>query len=326
MKTFHGPEFCRRIRLGLCLVILAVTVVILNSDAFAQKAPVDLGFEVTSTTRQQLQSVPIAVEVRSQKNLPYLAASSSAAASGTKPETVTAINMKKNETARFEEKLLLSGNLTSYLSVALSSKEKRLDEFRTPATVDIPVSHSGSTVKFGKPVIAKVQGEEIVSNTKVQAIAVEAPTMIEGYKSIARFSLGVQKAGLQLSSRRVAKLDVNVGTDGGVSVLSEKPLFKSIPLSNDPVVEEVPFAIALGERGKIVGQVVAKDAAGNVLYGRRTILYVVSDQRKLYTGISSFLDLDIQKLKDDLQEGLIKQDQYEKQLTLLLSGKVTESN
>jgi hypothetical protein len=42
---------------------------------------------------------------------------------------------------------------------------------------------------------------------------------------------------------------------------------------------------------------------GNVLYGRRTILYVASDQRKLCTGISSFLGLDIQKLRDDLQEG-----------------------
>jgi len=53
---------------------------------------------------------------------------------------------------------------------------------------------------------------------------------------------------------------------------------------------------------------------------------VVADERKLYTGTSSFLDLDVQKLTDDLHDGLIKQDEYERKLTVLLSGKVTETN
>jgi hypothetical protein len=251
---------------------------------------------------------------------------SSAAADGEKPEVATAENMKKNDTATVQERLLFSDKLPSYFSVALSSTKKEFDEFRTPATVDVPISHAGSKVKFGKPITGKSNGEEIVSATNVHAAAVEAPEVIEGYKVSTTLNMAAQKAALQPSSKDVAKLEVYVGTDGGVSVVSEKPLSKSIPVSTENIVEEVPFAIALGERGEVVGQVVAKDATGKVLYGRRTVLYVVADKRKLYTGTSSFLDLDIQKLKDDLHDGLIKQDEYERKLTVLLSGKVTETN
>jgi hypothetical protein len=251
---------------------------------------------------------------------------SSAAADGEKPETATAENMKKNDTATVQERLLFSDQLPSYFSVALSSTKKELDEFRTPVTVDVPISHAGSKVKFGKPQIGKSNVEGIVSKTNVHATAAEAPEVIEGYKVSTTLNMAIQKAGLQLSSKDVAKLQVYVGTDGGVSVVSEKPLSKSVPVSTENVVEEVPFAIALGQRGEVVGQVVAKDATGKVLYGRKTVLYVVADTRKLYTGTSSFLDLDIQKLKDDLHDGLIKQDEYERKLTVLLSGRVTETN
>jgi hypothetical protein len=326
MKAFRYPKRCHRPRSISWYELASFVVALAIPHAVAQKAPVDLAFDVTSAKRQQLQSVPITVSVSSKRELPFLMITSSAAAYGEKPEMATAENMKKNDTATVQEKLLFSDKLASYFSIALSSTKKELDEFRTPVTVDVPISHAGSTVKFGKPMIGKPKSEDIVSQTKVSATAVEAPEVIEGYKVSTTLSMGVQKAGLQLSSKDVAKLDVYVGTDGGVSVVSAKPLFKSIPVSTETVVEEVPFAIALGERGKVVGQVVGKDATGKVLYGRRTILYVVADERKLYTGTSSFLDLDIQKLKDDLHEGLIKQGEYERKLTLLLSGEVTETN
>jgi hypothetical protein len=322
MKTLRCLKHSHRTR-AVSWYRLAFFAVALTG-AVAQKAPVDLAFEVTSTTRQQLQSVPVIVSVSSKTELPFLMITSSAAADGEKPETATAENMKKNDTATVQERLLFADQLPSYFSVALSSTKKELDEFRTPVTVDVPVSHAGSKVKFGKPQIGKSNVEGIVSKTNVHATAAEAPEVIEGYKASTTLNMAIQKAGL--SSKDVAKLQVYVGTDGGVSVVSEKPLSKSVPVSTENVVEEVPFAIALGQRGEVVGQVVAKDATGKVLYGRRTVLYVVADTRKLYTGTSSFLDLDIQKLKDDLHEGLIKQDEYERKLTVLLSGKVTETN
>ena len=324
MKMFCCLKYSHRTKVVSWYRLAFFATALTIPGAVAQKAPVDLTFEVTSTTRQQLQSVPVTVSVSSKTELPFLMVTSSAAADGEKPETATAENMKKNDTATVQERLLFGDQLPSYFSVALSSTKKELDEFRTPVTVDVPISHAGSKVKFGKPQIGKSNVEGIVSKTNVHASTAEAPEVIEGYKASTTLNMAIQKAGL--SSKDVAKLQVYVGTDGGVSVVSEKPLSKSIPVSTENVVEEVPFAVALGQRGEVVGQVVAKDATGKVLYGRRTVLYVVADTRKLYTGTSSFLDLDIQKLKDDLHDGLIKEDEYERKLTVLLSGKVTETN
>lgn len=318
-KSPNGMEATVSIRFAVLIALLGSCV-----QVFAQKAPVDITFGVSSTTRLKLQSVPIKVEIKPTKSLPYMALSSSAAENLGSPNSITATNLKPKQITRLIEKLLLSPNDIGFLTIAMSGKQA--GEFSVPDTVGIPVSNTGPMLKFGTPVTGIANGHTISSQVNVNAAVVDAPTEVDGYRSVAKFSVDIQKGGLKLNSKQVDHVLSAITTEGGVSIVSAEPLTKRLPLSTDPVVDELPFSIVVGERGTITGQVVAKDAQGKILYGRKTVLYVLSDKRKLYTGTGSFVDLDIQKLQDDRTAGDLTEDQYQEQRSRLLAGKVTETN
>ena len=310
---------CTAIRL-LAFVILAV----LSNQLFAQKAPVDLKFEVTDAKRLKLQSVPIKVEIKPKRSMDFMQASSSAASDPGAPSTVIASNLKPSQTTRLNEKLLLKPYEKGYLTVGVTGE--RDNEFNPPSTVGIPITNDKGRLKFGKAESASVAGQWLGSQLSINASTSEASSEVDAYVSIAKLSVDVQKGALDLSSKQVNDLLSVVTTGGGVSVVSAHPLTRTLNRSIASVPEDVPFAIVVGERGTITAQVIARDASHKTLYGRRTVLYVVSGNRKLYTGTGSFLDLDIQELKDDLAAHDITQEEYKQKLSKLLTGKVTESN
>jgi hypothetical protein len=77
------------------------------------------------------------------------------------------------------------------------------------------------------------------------------------------------------------------------------------------------------EGGRIITELSGKKTDSKP-YARRSYLYVLADSKKLYTSTSGFVDLDIQKLKADLDAHAISQDQYNLRLNAILSG-ATES-
>jgi hypothetical protein len=299
-------------------------LVVLSTKLYAQKAPVDLKFEVTDARRLKLQSVPIRVEIKPKRSMDFMQASSSAASDPGTPGTVTANNLKPSQTTRLNEKLLLTPDEKGYLTVGVTGE--RDNEFNPPSTVGIPITNDKGSLKFGKAESASVDGQSLGSQLKINASTSEAPTEVDAYVSVAKLSVDIQKGALDLSSKQVNDILSVVTTGGGVSVVSAHPLTKTLTRSVGSIAEDVPFAIAVGERGTITAQVIARDASHKTLYGRKTVLYVVSGNRKLYTGTGSFLDLDIQELKDDLAAHDITQEEYQQKLSKLLTGKVNESN
>ena len=253
-----------------------------------------------------------------------MALSSSAAENVGSPSTVTATNLKAKQVTRVTERLLLTPSDIGFLTIGLSGEKS--EEFSVPDTVDIPVSNTGPTLNLGTPVSSVANGNTISSKLKVIAAPVDVASEVDGYRSVAMLSVDIRKSGFKVSSKQLDHVVSTVTTEGGISIVSAESLTRRLPPSPGPVVNKLPFAIAIGERGTITSQVVAKDAKGKILFGRKAVLYVLSDERKLYTGTGSFVDLEIRKLQDDREAGSITPDQYRQRLALLLAGKASESN
>lgn len=92
-----------------------------------------------------------------------------------------------------------------------------------------------------------------------------------------------------------------------------------------PIAIKLKVVPAFGQSEIAIGAV-AFGSDGKLLFGRGVHLYLIWDGKELLSGIGSFTELIIKKLKRDLSEGYITKEQYERQMNKLLGGGAKETN
>ena len=85
-----------------------------------------------------------------------------------------------------------------------------------------------------------------------------------------------------------------------------------------PAAGTVEFAIPQDQRGEIVAEARTTVDGRDTVVRRRT-LFVLTTRTQLYSGTSSMLNLDLQRLKDDLSAGRITRAEYDAAVQKLLT-------
>jgi hypothetical protein len=118
-----------------------------------------------------------------------------------------------------------------------------------------------------------------------------------------------------------AGLTVDVNAEG-ITLLTSAPSQSQPPTASD-VTRSITFVARDGQKGRILTQITGKTRNGKD-YVRRSYLYVLATPNQLFTSSSGFVDLDIQKLKADLDTHLVTSGQFAAGMNAILSG-ATES-
>jgi hypothetical protein len=141
-------------------------------------------------------------------------------------------------------------------------------------------------------------------------------TITDGY--VVKGEVGVSLKGVSKLKDEGLSLTVNAE---GITLLDRQ---ESAANTSQDFYQSITFAAGDGDRGRITTQVSGKTESGKD-YVRRSYLYVLADPNQLYTSTSSFIDLDIQKLKADRAANRIDEGQYAARMTAILSGATEQS-
>jgi hypothetical protein len=150
------------------------------------------------------------------------------------------------------------------------------------------------------------------------------------YTAEGKLVIRAQKAAREFL-RTEPEVQITISTRGGVTVGSVKPIHFKLRAGVDdrfslPFDDEIPLTIPVGQRGTIEAEATATSPDGKEKYGRKATMYLLADQRKLYNGSGGFLNLEIQKLKDDLADGTISQEKFQQEMDRLLGGGAVQSD
>ena len=290
-------------------VILAALTTIAAAAMSAQ--PVDgpqSTFTVRRSTRQKLTTTTVGLTFQAKTDLSQLDLKIGG----------TTAPLHNSETVEIDHESSLgslkTGQKSQITSMVVSASGESGEIQLTGKTVDeqFGVSDLHATVPYVN------KGGKLQVKNPSQA---EGNTVVVAAKPLQRLTSDgyVVEGDMRLVSKGFGGLDeggdVKLSAEGITLLDSKSPSTKV----NREVIQSVRFAVADGQKGRIIAEIAAKNKSGKP-YVRRAYLYVLATAAKIYTGTSDFTELEIQKLKDDRSAHRITDEQFDAAMTAVLSG------
>jgi hypothetical protein len=301
----------RRACVLACVLLMAQSVSVeAQSQTQTDTSPAfGVAFRPSEIKRQKLTQTAVQITLEARADIPEVGLTVEGATTelketeGTaKPNQETISHLHKGQAPQITETITSADGYSGELNV--TARMVYPSQATSKSSTVVPFETSQGELKLGAT--KAIQGG---------AIAVSAEpiryTRPDGY--VVTGAVGVSLKGV--STLQEDSISVTVKAEGVTLLDRRKPIS---PLGHE-FWQSITFAAVDGQRGRITTQVSGKTQGGKE-YVQTSYLYVLADPNQLLTSTSSFLDLDIQKLKADRAANRISASQYAAGLTALLSG------